>query len=96
MNEQTANWLRVNKAAYDVASQRRFESAMANARASRDAMDKSTAGFIHYINGTSVLQHNPSGLRGTLDANLASALEQADPQHFSVVPLKEYIKGVDY
>ncbi len=96
LNAQTTAWLRSNKAAYDEVSQRRFDSAMSNARASRDAMDRSTAGFIHYINSTSVLQHNPTGAHATADANLASALEKADPQHLSVISPKDYIKGVDY
>jgi hypothetical protein len=96
INAQTSAWLRSNKAAYDEASQRRFDSAMANAHASRDAMDRSTAGFIHYISNTSVLQHNPTGARATVDANLASALEKADPQNLSVISSKDYIKGVDY
>jgi hypothetical protein len=96
MNEQYTRWLAENKAAGDAARDSRFASSMANARASRDAMDRSTAGFIHYINDTSVLQHNPTGARGTVDTNLAKALEQADPQHLSVVSPKDYIKGVDY
>lgn len=96
INAQSAHQMSARQTAYDVGSQQRFNSSMARARASRDAMDKSTAGFIHYINGTTILQHNPSGGHATVEANLAGALEKSDPQHFSVVPVKQYVKGRDY
>lgn len=96
INSQSAHLMAARQTAYNVGSQQRFNSSMARARASRDAMDKSTAGFIHYINGTTVVQHTPSGGHATVEANLAGALEKSDPQHFRVVPLKQYVKGVDY
>ncbi|HLJ54767.1 MAG TPA: hypothetical protein VKT77_06970, partial [Chthonomonadaceae bacterium] len=96
MNEDSARWMATNRAAYNEASERRFASSMANARASRDAMDRSTAGFINHILDRNVVEHNPTGAHGTLNANLADALVHSDPQNFSEVPVSRYVRGVDY
>lgn len=96
MNEESTRWLAENGAAGDAARNSRVASSMANARASRDAMDRSTAGFINHILDRSVIQHNPTGAHGTMDSGLASALERSDPQNFSPVPISQYVKGVDY
>ena len=96
MNQQSARWMAANKAAGDATRNRRFESSMANARASRDAMDRSTRGFINYISDSDVVQQNRTGAHATIDKNFASALEKADPKRFSVVPVNKYVKGVDY
>lgn len=96
MNEQTNRWLAENKAAGDAARERSVGISMANARASRDAMDRSTAGFINHILDRSVVQHNPTGAHATTDIGLANALERSDPQNFSPVPISQYVKGIDY
>ena len=74
----------------------RFQESMANMEASQDSIDRSTAGFIHIINGTSVVQDNTTGEHATMDSDLAGALEKSDPANYQPVPLQEYIKGVDY
>lgn len=73
-----------------------FNASMANARNVQDSIDRSTAGFVHYLNDTSVLQHIPSGETGAVSQNFATGLIRADPQHFREVPVSEYQKGVDY
>ena len=96
MNEQTNRWIAENKAAGDAARDRSVAISMANAQGARDAMDRSTAGFINHILDRRVVQHNPTGAHGTMDIGLASALERSDPQNFSPVPISQYVKGVDY
>jgi hypothetical protein len=96
MTQATMATINANHDAFMADSNRRFESSMANARAAQDAMDRSAAGFIHYINGTSVLQYNPTGGRSTVGSSLAQSLEAANPGAFSVVPISNYIKGIDF
>jgi len=73
-----------------------FNASMASARNVQDSIDRSTSGFVHYLNDTTVLQHIPSGNTGTANRNFATGLVHADPQHFREVPVSEYQKGVDY
>ncbi|HLJ57670.1 MAG TPA: hypothetical protein VKT77_21725 [Chthonomonadaceae bacterium] len=96
MNEQTAQWMAENRAAGDAARNRSVASSMEHARATRDTMDRSTAGFINHILDRSVVRHEPTGAHATLDSNLASALERSDPQNLTPVPISQYVKGVDY
>jgi hypothetical protein len=72
-----------------------FNASMSHARAVQDSIDRSTAGFTHYLNDTTVLQSS-SGARGTVDQDFASSIVRNDPQNFREVPVSEYRKGTDY
>ncbi len=73
-----------------------FNSSMQAARASQDSIDRSTSGFVHYLNGTDVVAHSPSGAHFNADSSTAQALVNFDPAHYRSVPVSEYVKGVDY
>ncbi|MBC5801189.1 MAG: hypothetical protein GIX03_05850 [Candidatus Eremiobacteraeota bacterium] len=73
-----------------------FNASMANARNVQDSIDRSTAGFVHYLNDTTVLQHVPNGETGTVNQNFATGLIRADPRNFREVPVSEYQKGIHY
>ncbi len=96
INAECSRWLAANKAAGDDARNRVFQTSMHNAQVAQDNIDRSTAGFIHYINDEAVVQHDPTGARGTISASLATALQKSDPQHFTIVPVSQYIKGSEY
>ena len=81
---------------YMAGSENRFQSSMAAARASQDSIDRAAAGTIHLIQGSAVLEHTTTGFRGSLDAGWAQSIAEQDPQHYQVVPMKDYVKGVDY
>lgn len=65
----------------------------AAARASADALDRSTSGFVHYLNGSDVVENLSTGARGSLDSGWAQSLTRNDPQNFRVVPMSEYRTG---
>jgi hypothetical protein len=73
-----------------------FHASMQNAADVQDGIDRSTSGFIHYLNGTTVVENPSTGVRGTVDAEAAQAAAAHDPAHFRVVPLSQYQKGVDF
>ena len=68
-------------------------SSMAAARASQAAIDRSTSGYVHYLNGTDVVEHLGTGERGTLDGGFAQGLAREDPQNFRIVPMTQYNAG---
>ncbi len=72
-----------------------FNASMSHAREVQDGIDRSTAGFSHYLNDTTVVQSS-SGARGTVDQGFAQSMVRNDPQNFREVPVSEYRKGVDY
>ncbi|MBD5655190.1 MAG: hypothetical protein IAI50_08395 [Candidatus Eremiobacteraeota bacterium] len=69
------------------------EASMRNAAASQAAIDRSTSGYVHYLNGSDVVEHIGSGSRASVDANFAQNLANSDPQNFRVVPMTEYRAG---
>ena len=71
------------------------QHAMENARRVQEGIDKSAAGFIHYINDTNVVEYIPNGAHGTASSHLTQMLIQADPQNFREVPVSEYCVGSD-
>jgi hypothetical protein len=73
-----------------------FEASMASARQAQDGIDRSTAGFVHYLSDRSVVESASTGTHGTFGDSLARALVNASPNEFSIVPLNRYRKGVDY
>jgi len=81
--------------AVTAADQATVDASMRNARAVQDGIDRSTAGFVRYLNDSDVVQ-NASGAHMNVDAGTAQALTTFDPQHFRSVPVSQYVKGVDY
>jgi len=81
--------------AVTAADQATVDASMRNARAVQDGIDRSTAGFVRYLNDSDVVQ-NASGAHVNVDASTAQALTTFDPQHFRSVPVTQYVKGVDY
>jgi len=81
--------------AVTAADQATVDASMRNARAVQDGIDRSTAGFVRYLNDSDVVQ-NASGAHLNVDAGTAQALTTFDPQHFRSVPVSQYVKGVDY
>jgi len=71
------------------------DASMRNARAVQDGIDRSTAGFVRYLNDTDVVR-TPSGAHVSVDQGTSDALRSFDPQHYSSVPVTQYVKGVDY
>jgi hypothetical protein len=70
-------------------------ASMQNARAAQDGIDRSTAGFVKYLNGTDVVQRS-DGTHLDVSAGTSQALQSFDPQHYTSVPVSQYVKGVDY
>ena len=66
------------------------DASMRNAAANQAAIDRSTSGYVHYLNGSDVVENVGSGSRASVDANFAQNLANADPKHFRVVPMAEY------
>jgi hypothetical protein len=81
--------------AVTAADQATVDASMRNARAVQDGIDRSTAGFVRYLNDSDVVEH-ASGAHLNVDAGTAQALTTFDPQHFRSVPVSQYVKGVDY
>ena len=96
IRDQSMLWLAENKAAGNAARDSRFAASIANAQASRDARDRTTAGFIRNIQGITVIEQGSTGAHGTVDYDLASALVHSDPRNVTVVPISQYVGGVDY
>ena len=92
INRETSRWLAENQTRNDQI----FQQSMSEAAISQDNMNRSTAGFIHHINDQAVVEHDPTGAHGTMDANWADALVKSDPEHFHVVPVSQYVPGRDY
>ncbi len=72
------------------------DASMRNARAAQDGIDRSTAGFVRYLNDSDVVRRSPDGAHLDVDAGTSQALRSFDPQHFASVPVSQYVKGVDY
>jgi len=72
------------------------DASMRNARAAQDCIDRSTAGFVRYLNDSDVVRRSPDGAHLDVDAGTSQALRSFDPQHFASVPVSQYVKGVDY
>ncbi len=70
-------------------------ASMQNARAAQDGIDRSTAGFVKYLSGTDVVQRS-DGTHLDVSAGTSQALQSFDPQHYTSVPVSQYVKGVDY
>jgi hypothetical protein len=70
-------------------------ASMQNARAAQDGIDRSTAGFVRYLNGSDVVQRS-DGTHLDVSAGTSQALQSFDPQHYTSVPVSQYVKGVDY
>jgi len=60
------------------------------ARGQSDAYDRANKGFSYYLRGLEVLEHGPSGRRGTFDRAEADAVVRADPTKFRLVPPSQY------
>ncbi len=69
------------------------EASMRNAAASQAAIDRSTSGYVHYLNGSDVIENIGSGSRASVDASFAQNVAKSDPQNFRVVPMTEYRAG---
>jgi hypothetical protein len=60
------------------------------ARGQSEAFDRANKGFDYYIRGVEVLEHAPSGARGTFDRDYADAVVRADPTRYRLVPPSQY------
>jgi hypothetical protein len=60
------------------------------ARGQSDAYDRANKGFSYYLRGVEVLEHSPSGRRGSFDRDYADAVVKADPTKFRLVPPSQY------
>ena len=60
------------------------------ARGRSDAYDRANKGFSYYLRGVEVLEHSPSGRRGSFDRDYADAVVKADPTKFRLVPPSQY------
>ena len=81
--------------AVTAADQATVDASMRNARSVQDGIDRSTAGFVHYLNDTDVVAHS-SGAHFNVDGGTSQALTSFDPEHYRSVPVSQYVKGVDY
>jgi hypothetical protein len=68
-----------------------FDASMSHARSVQDGIDRSTSGFVHYLNDTTVIE-NANGARATADAGFAQSVVDNDSQ-FRIVPVSEYRSG---
>ncbi len=69
-----------------------FEASMGHARAVQQSIDRSTSGFVHYLNDTTVLE-GPGGARSSENADFAQSVVNGDPNNFRIVPVSEYNSG---
>jgi hypothetical protein len=60
------------------------------ARGQSEAFDRANKGFDYYLRGVEVLEHAPSGARGTFDREYADAVVRADPTKYRLVPPSQY------
>jgi len=58
--------------------------------------DLASQGMSDLLRGESVFTDNDTGMRYRGPDDLASALQNANPNRFQTVPLSQYIHGVDY
>jgi len=72
-----------------------FNASMQNARNVQNSIDRSTAGFVNYLNDTTVVQ-NASGGTSTVSQNFASSLVRSNPNAFREVPVSEYRQGTEF
>ena len=78
----------------DIMAQQRASTAYFNQQmASTDLMSQ---GMSDLLRGESVFTDNDTGRRYRGPDDLASALQNANPNRFQTVPLSQYIQGVDY
>jgi hypothetical protein len=63
------------------------------ARGQSEAFDRANRGFSYYLHGLEVLEHTPSGARGSFDRDYADAVVRADPTKFRLVPPSQYRSG---
>ncbi len=96
MAEQSSALMQDRHDANMALMQSNFEHAMAQARRSQDAIDRSAAATIRYVGDSTVMRYEPTGEHVEVSSSWASDLARDDPQNFSVVPLSQYVKGVDY
>ena len=61
-----------------------------------DATDRSTQGMSDYLRGESVFVDNSTGQHYRGPDDLASALQNANPNRFNTLSLSQYVSGVDY
>jgi hypothetical protein len=96
INAQCASWLAANKAAGDAERDAVFQKSMADAKSAQDTMDRTAAGFIGYINDTSVVKNTQTGISSTVNSGLATAMANSNPTLYNVVPVSQYQPGVNY
>ena len=96
MFEQTSKIMNDRYQANMTSMREKFEHSMAQARNTQDAIDRAAAGTVNFALDRNVVQYNGDGSHGTMSSDWASVLTRADPQNFSIVPMSQYVKGVDY
>ncbi len=69
-----------------------FDASMDHARSVQNGIDRSTSGFVHYLNDTTVVEGS-NGARTSADAGFAQSVVDNDPQNFRIVPVSEYRTG---
>jgi hypothetical protein len=60
------------------------------ARGQSEAFDRANKGFSYYLRGVEVLEHGPTGARGSFDRDFADAVVRRDPTKFRLVPPSQY------
>ena len=95
MFQQSNEAMRAQHEAFMKRQQASFESSMAQAREAQDAIDRSAAATSRYVSDARVVEYGVTGEHATIGTNWADALVKSNP-NFTIVPLKQYIKGVDY
>ena len=91
--------LKLNQRVLDAqrrAQQRWFDSFEKTMQRREDAQSASVAAFDRVIRGASVVANTATGRHYEAPSDLAGAIVNADPGGFHLVPLSQYIKGVDY
>ena len=68
----------------------------ANFNQQMSSIDLQSQGMSDLLRGETVFKDNDTGFRYRGPDNLASALQNANPNRFETVPLSQYIQGVDY
>ncbi|HKA61678.1 MAG TPA: hypothetical protein VKH83_04600 [Methylomirabilota bacterium] len=63
------------------------------AQGQSEAFDRASKGFSYYLRGVEVLEHTPSGARGSFDRDYADAVVRADPTKYRLVPPSQYRTG---